>query len=136
MTKSAVVTKILNDRYAEIAVKRESVCGSCASCGASCDFRQLITVTALNKAEASFGDEVTVSSRTSGIIGATALVYLLPLVFFLLGYSLSAALRLSEVADIAISIGAFFVGTAVVLVVGRTRKKREVYEIVEILKVE
>ena len=72
MTQVATVEKILRDGYVQISVPRKSACGhDCEECA---------------------GDKVVVESSTRAILAVTWLVYMLPVVFFLLGYFLSAGL--------------------------------------------
>ena len=81
MTQVATVEKILRDGYVQISVPRKSACGhdceECAGCG----------MTGVRP-----GDKVVVESSTRAVLAVTWLVYMLPVVFFLLGYFLSAGL--------------------------------------------
>ena len=76
MTQVATVEKILKDGYVQISVPRKSACGH--------DCEDPVGVHP--------GDKVVVESSTRAILGVTWLVYMLPVVFFLLGYFLSAGL--------------------------------------------
>ena len=93
MTQIATVERILDDTHAEISVPRKSACGhdceECAGCGVS---GVSVYVKALNTVGARPGQKVVVESATRKILGVVALVYLLPVVGFLLGYFLSAGL--------------------------------------------
>ena len=87
MTQVATVEKILKDGYVQISVPRKSACGhDCGMTGAAIHAR------ARNDGGAQKGDKVVVESSTRAILGVTWLVYMLPVVFFLLGYFLSAGL--------------------------------------------
>ena len=85
MTQIATVEKVLAGGYAEISVPRKSACGhdceECAGCG--------MTGAAIH---AQKGDKVVVESSTKKLLGVVALVYLLPVVGFLLGYFLTEGL--------------------------------------------
>ena len=87
MTQIATVEKVLAGGYAEISVPRKSACGhdceECAGCGMT---------GAANDVGAQKGDKVVVESSTKKLLGVVALVYLLPVVGFLLGYFLTEGL--------------------------------------------
>ncbi len=93
MTQIATVEKILDSHYAEISVPRKSACGhdceECAGCGMT---GAAIRARALNEIGATPGEKVVVESSTQKLLGVVALVYLLPVILFLLGYFLSEGL--------------------------------------------
>ena len=90
MTQIATVEKILGGGYAEISVPRKSACGhdceECAGCGMT---GAAVHARAKNDANAMPGDKVVVESSTKKLLGVVALVYLLPILGFLLGYFLT-----------------------------------------------
>ncbi len=93
MTQIATVEKLLPGGYAEISVPRKSACGhdceECAGCGMT---GAAIHARAKNDPNAQPGEKVVVESSTKKLLGVVALVYLLPVVGFLLGYFLSEGL--------------------------------------------
>lgn len=93
MTQIATVEEILPGGYARISVPRKSACGhdceECAGCGMT---GAAVKAKAKNVAGAQPGQKVVVESSTKKLLGVVALVYLLPVVFFLLGYFLSEGL--------------------------------------------
>ena len=105
MTQIATVEEILSGGYARISVPRKSACGhdceECAGCGMT---GAAIKAKAKNLAGAQPGQKVVVESSTKKLLGVVALVYLLPVVLFLLGYFLSEGL--AEGVRYAIAIGA------------------------------
>ena len=131
MTQDAIVTKIVDDRMAVVTVERGSACGgNCVSCGA-CSFKNIISTEAVNKISAAVGDRVVIESQSSSIIGAAALVYMVPLAAFFAGYILAVALKLAEPASIIVSLCGFFAGVgAVVLSQRRRRGKPATFSIV------
>lgn len=135
MTQEAVVTKLLPGGMAEVAVKRTTACGgNCGSCE-SCVFQNELKTPALNKIQARPGQKVLIESQTSRIFKAAFLVYVLPLLFFLLGYLLSAAFSLGETAGIIFSFAGLIIG-AVIVVLSQRRireKDRITFEIIEFL---
>ena len=93
MTQIATIEKDLGGGYAEISVPRKSACGhdceECAGCGMT---GAAIKARAKNDIGAQPGDKVVVESSTKKLLGVVALVYLLPVVGFLLGYFLTEGL--------------------------------------------
>ena len=105
MTQIATVEKLLPGGYAEISVPRKTACGhdceECAGCGMT---GAAIRARAQNAPGAAGGQKVVVESSTKKLLGVVALVYVLPIVCFLLGYFLSEGL--AEGWRYAIAIGA------------------------------
>ena len=105
MTPIATVEKILPGGFVEISVPRKSACGhdceECAGCGMT---GAAIHARAKDPVGVRPGQKVVVESATRKILGVVALVYLLPVVGFLLGYFLSEGL--AEGVRYAIAIGA------------------------------
>ena len=105
MTQIATVEEILSGGYARISVPRKSACGhdceECAGCGMT---GAAIKAKAKNTAGAQPGQKVIVESSTKKLLGVVALVYVLPVVCFLLGYFLSEGL--AENVRYIIAIGA------------------------------
>ena len=93
MTQIATVEKLLPGGYAEISVPRKTACGhdceECAGCGMT---GAAIHARAKDPVGVRPGQKVVVESATRKILGVVALVYLLPVVGFLLGYFLSEGL--------------------------------------------
>ena len=104
MTQIATVEKILPGGMAEISVPRKSACGhdceECAGCGVS---GASVRAVARNDIGAAVGQKVVVESSTKHLLGVMSLVYLLPIVLFLLGYFATGSLS-SEGLRYAIAI--------------------------------
>lgn len=87
MVQIATVERIVNANYAEISVPRKSACGhdceECAGCGVS---GAAVRARALNPIGARPGQKVVVESSTGKMLGIVAMVYLIPVVLFLIGY--------------------------------------------------
>ena len=124
MTQIATIEKDLGGGYAEISVPRKSACGhdceECAGCGMT---GAAIKARARNDIGAQPGDKVVVESSTRKIFGVVALVYVLPVVLFLLGYFLSAGL--SEGMRYTIAIAAFAVSFIPCVLYDRHARKKE-----------
>ena len=121
MTQNAVVTRILPNSMAEVVVTRSTACGgNCGSCEA-CIFQSQMKAVAKNSIQAKPGQHVVIESRNGKVFSAVVLVYVMPIVFFLLGYFLASALGAGEGVSVAVSFG-FLVLSAFVLV--RSQKNR------------
>ena len=87
MTQDAVVIRLLPNNMAEVAVTRATACGgNCGSCE-SCMFQSELHTEARNLIQAKPGQKVTIESKSSRIFGAAMLVYIMPLLFFLVLFS-------------------------------------------------
>ncbi len=124
MTQIATIEKDLGGGYAEISVPRKSACGhdceECAGCGMT---GAAIKARARNDIGAQPGDKVVVESSTQKIFGVVALVYVLPVALFLLGYFLSEGL--AEGARYAIAIAAFAVSFIPCVLYDRHARRKE-----------
>ena len=124
MTQQATVEQLLEGNRARIAVARSSACahdcGSCAGCGAP---NQVIHATAYDPIGVSQGDRVLVRSDNRSVLGAAALVYLLPIAGFFAGYAASASLG-SIALRALITVGATALGLVPAVVLDRRRAIR------------
>ena len=87
MEQTVRVRRILDDGRAEVVHIRQSACSGdchkCSGCGAA---QETLTLTAQNPIGARPGALVKVSSASAPVLGAAALLYLLPLALFFAGY--------------------------------------------------
>lgn len=124
MTQIATVEKDLGGGYAEVSVPRKSACGhdceECAGCGMT---GAAIKARARNDIGAQPGDKVVVESSTKKIFGVVALVYVLPVVLFLLGYFLSEGL--AEGMRYAVAVATFVVSFIPCVLYDRHARKKE-----------
>lgn len=124
MTQIATVERDLGGGYAEVSVPRKSACGhdceECAGCGMT---GAAIKARARNDIGAQPGDKVVVESSTQKIFGVVALVYVLPVVLFLLGYFLSEGL--AEGMRYAIAVATFVVSFIPCVLYDRHARKKE-----------
>ncbi len=124
MTQSAIVVKLLPDSMAEVVVTRATACGSnCGNCE-SCIFQSELKTVAKNLINAKPGQKVTIESRTSKVFLAAAIVYIMPIVLFILGFTLAYCLGASEGLSILVSF-MFLVLAACILVLYQKRMKDE-----------
>lgn len=96
MTQIATVERILDSGHAEISVPRKSACGhdceECAGCGVS---GAAVHARAKNPIGAVPGQKVVVESSTKKMLRIVALVYLIPVALFFLGYLAALAITAS-----------------------------------------
>ena len=87
MTQIATVERIINSEYAEISVPRKSACGhdceECAGCGVS---GAAVYAKAWTPVGAKPGQKVVVESYPQKMLGIVAMVYLIPVLLFFVGY--------------------------------------------------
>ncbi len=104
----------LSDTLAEIEVSRKAMCDGChkMQCNGKCAMSGIMssgnkmTAYAVNEADAKIGDTVEISTSDKDVLGAAAIVFVLPLVIGLLCYAASMLLGFSsDISTIAAIIG-------------------------------
>ena len=87
MEQKVMVRQVLPDGSARVVHIRESACSGdchkCAGCGAA---KETITFTAQDPIGVKAGDVVIVKSDTAPVLRGAVVLYVLPVVLFLLGY--------------------------------------------------
>lgn len=93
MEKIGRIRQLGDDGTAQVTILRESACSGdchkCAGCGAQ---QQTLTFTAVNAIGAKPGELVTVRTESAPVLAAAAILYMVPVALFFLGYALGAAL--------------------------------------------
>ena len=85
MKEEGVVKRELNE-LCEVVVRRKTACGdNCASCGGACKMN-FEAVTAKNAVGAKAGDSVVIEMESKKVILSAFLVYILPLLVFLVSF--------------------------------------------------
>ena len=124
MTQDAVVTKVFPNGMAEVVVARGTACGSnCGNCE-SCVFQNEIKALAKNSVHANQGEKVVIESLSSRIFGAAFIVYIVPMLVFVIGYIIAASCGLSEGMSVLCSFIAFCAAVAVIVVYQRRSKRK------------
>lgn len=133
MQKKATVDAVLPDGMAELLVQRESACsGDCHKCSGCGSVGQTIRLTAKNPIGAQKGDIVVIESGSGVVLKAAALIYLLPLTLFLIGYL--AFMHLGAWAAL-IGLGGFILGALPAVLYNRKVKNRPPeYTIIKFVK--
>jgi sigma-E factor negative regulatory protein RseC len=123
------VQKVFPNGTAQVLRIRESACSGdchkCSGCGAA---QQKLLLTVQNPVGASEGDRVVIQAETAPVLKAAAMLYLLPLAMFFVGYVAGSIL-----VNLGGALGCigFAVGIAGVIAYDRfvVRKKKTVYTI-------
>ena len=93
MEQTVRVVKCNSDGTARVVHTRQSACsGDCHKCSGCGAVSQTLFLTAANPIGARVGDVVTLFSRSTPVLAAAAILYLLPLILFLVGYLVGSAL--------------------------------------------
>ena len=128
MTQLVKIRKLNPDGTAQVVLVRQSACSGdchkCSGCGAA---QETLMLDARNPIGAKPGDLVNIESESGPVLAAAAVMYILPLVLFLIGYAIGAVWGL----------GALFGGVCFVLSIGIAvaydrlvvKKKETVYTI-------
>ncbi|MBO4330474.1 MAG: SoxR reducing system RseC family protein [Oscillospiraceae bacterium] len=121
MTQKATVDELVEGGLARVRVERTSACGhDCGECTLSCGREnKSVSVLARNAAGALRGDCVTIESSTGRVLGAAALVYILPPLLCAAVYLLLYALSAGETLCIAGSLAGLVLGAAAAAAVNR-----------------
>lgn len=128
MEQQVKVRQIHEDGTATVIRIRESACSGdchkCAGCGAQ---QQTMLFRAVNAIGAKPGDLVTVTSESGPVLMGAAVLYMVPLVLFFLGYLVGAAFGFGAVAGCV----AFVLGIVLAALYDRkvASKKETVYTI-------
>ncbi len=128
MEQRALIRTVEPDGTARALVIRESACSGdchkCSGCGAA---KESILFEAVNAIGAKPGDLVTVRSESGPVLAGAAVLYMVPLVLFFLGYFLG---ELAQMGALGGCLG-FLLGIGIAAVYDRkvAAKKKTVYTI-------
>ena len=124
MTQIATVERLLAGDYAVISVPRKSACGhdceECAGCGVT---GAAVQARAANPIGAKPGQKVVVQSDTQKMLGIVALVYLTPVVLFLVGYFATIAVASAPIRYLFGGIG-FVLGILIAVACDRRLRRQ------------
>lgn len=91
MTQKVRVQKLLDNGTAQVVHVRQSACsGDCHKCSGCGAVQEAVTLVARNPIGANPGDLVIIESDTGPVLAAAAVLYVVPLVLFFLGYLLGS----------------------------------------------
>ena len=135
MEQQAQVIRIVSETVARVAVKRKSACsGDCHTCHGCPPPDEIVRVAAANFVGAQKGDDVILRSDTKRVLKLAAMLYLMPLVLFFLGYFVMPG---GETPRMIAGGAAFVVGIVICMFVSRSMKKNNKemhFAIVEVLE--
>lgn len=129
MQKEARVIALNDDKTAELAVRRDTACGDCATCG-GCS-ANVLKLRVSNSLDAKTGDMVLIETSSGAVIGISALVYLLPLIMFFAGYVIGAALGIMPLVFAAVG---FLLPIIPMILISRKLSGKIQYRMVKILE--
>ena len=136
MTQKVMVKTCYADGTAQVLHLRQSACSGdchkCSGCGAA---QESLLLTARNPIGARAGDMVVIQSETGPVLMGAAVLYMLPLLLFFLGYALGAVLW-----QMGALIGclAFVLSIALCVLYDRkiAKKRKTIYTITEFARKE
>ena len=87
MIQTVRVQKLLDNGSAQVVHIRQSACsGDCHKCSGCGAVQETMALVAANPIGAQPGDLVVIESKTGPVLAAAAILYVVPLVLFFLGY--------------------------------------------------
>lgn len=89
MNQQGFIVEIVDNKTAKMRMQRHSACSSCGKCAKLSSETQDLLVEVDNQIGAKVGDHVEVSMESMKVMKATMLAYMLPLVFLMIGTSVS-----------------------------------------------
>ena len=123
------VRKTFDDGTAQVLHIRESACSGdchkCSGCGAA---QETLLISAVNRIQAEVGDLVVIRAESGPVLKAAAVLYMVPMVLFFLGYLLG---DLWQISGALCGILGFVLGIAVAVLYDRkvVKKSKPVYTI-------
>lgn len=85
MNQQGYIIEIVDNKTAKLKMQRHSACASCGKCQTLSSESKEILVEVDNSIGAKQGDHVEVNMENMNVLKATALAYLVPLIFLLVG---------------------------------------------------
>jgi len=89
MHEQGVVTRIIPPDVVEVSLQASEECGQCGACHRDTEGRVCIEAEAVSGVKT--GDAVEIEISTGGVVAASFMVYLLPVVFLIAGYMAGSA---------------------------------------------
>ena len=130
MEQQVRIQKLNEDGTAQVVHIRQSACSGdchkCSGCGAA---KESVVITARNPIGAQPGDNVVIEAASGPVLAAAAVLYMLPLALFFLGYLVGE--NLWQKGPIIGGVG-FALGIAAAVLYDRlvAKKKKAVYTII------
>lgn len=120
MTQTAVVEQRLAHGLTQVRVLQRSACGhDCEQCGGGCGSSRVLRLQAKDPLGAEPGDTVTLETGTGKVLGAAALVYLLPLLTLFSSIGGAVLLKLGEGGTALVGLGGLLLGCCLAAAINR-----------------
>jgi sigma-E factor negative regulatory protein RseC len=91
MHERGVVTRVITPGVVEVSMQASEACEKCCACHRSAD--GAVSIEAIDAAGAKDGDIVDIEISTGGVVAASFVVYLLPVLFLIAGYLFGSTLN-------------------------------------------
>ena len=131
MTRTGVIREVCGDGYARVEIAMRTACGlSCEDCGGCAPGSRELVVRARNPLEAGPGDTVAVTAGTGKVLGAVALVYVLPLALMLAAALACGVCGGNQTHCALAALAALCLGAGLAVLLGKLRQKRSPVEYV------
>ena len=102
MKENGVITKLLPNNCAEVAIKRNAACEKCGLCHGVGE--GMMGLKARNQLGAQPNDEVIIEIPSEVIVKASIIIFLFPIFFLIVGYFLIYSLTGSEILSVMAAI--------------------------------
>lgn len=123
----------VDGKFVTVGVKRHTACDTCrAQCGGHCDKADTLETTVENTMGAEVGDRVRLYTKTSTVLGYAMLVFILPLVFGILGYLIPYLLGAPTPVSAIVAAVTFLLTFVLIWVLYKDKKSYETIELYEI----
>ena len=130
--KETGIVKDVSGEFCHVVVTLKSACGeNCASCGGGCKLQNQICLVK-NTKNAKAGDRVEIEIDSITVLKSAFLVYILPLLVFIITYL--ALSDLSEPLAAVISLGAMICIFALLFIRDKNKKSEYISHISQILE--
>ena len=118
------IVKSIKGEYAEVEVRRTTACETCSAAHVCPSGRKDAVVRALNKAGASEGDSVKLSTPTGNVLGYAFAVFVFPIISAIAAFLIASSFTEEKYALIAAAAGFAAAFAVVFFTVERRAKKR------------
>ncbi len=121
MKEVGTVVKV-DKKNIKVRMERKSACGNCNMCGFKKEDMH-VDLTTENTLGAVLGDKVEMEMQTSTVIFSASIVYILPLVFAMLGFFVGWLLKLSEIGMFGCLMAGLALGFLAIALIDKIVKK-------------
>ncbi|MBC5997597.1 hypothetical protein EAI30_09100 [Romboutsia ilealis] len=118
MNQQGYIIEIVDEKTAKLKMQRHSACASCGKCQTLSSETKEILVEVDNTIGANIGDHVEVNMDNMNVLKATALAYIVPLVFLMLGTMSSYFVldKLIEIQGVGVEVISGLIGILMMLI--------------------